>query len=244
MAGDDAVRAFLAEIQGNPGLDADLVDEVTRTYTEKVQHWVFPEEPGLSSGLPDAIVCTFPELVHSVHGAVGSLRRVLNMLVGVNVRLNLRGSHGAIKEALDQVMEELAYLERACEHVGSGTLLAPAFPREEAEGRPSWASPDGEPLSPKQIAWLADLGQKDPDFSVAYGDGISGHSAPPQLVTERARARERQMIRAEQNCGFEEQERKALALLCPRCGSAPGAECRSRAGKVTTMHKGRYGMVS
>lgn len=241
VAEDCTVRTFLTEVQENRNLDTELVDEVTRTYTENVQYWDFPEEPGLSGALPEAIVCTFPELIQSVHGAAGGLRRVRNMLVGVNVRLNLRGSHGALGEALRLVMDELEFMERACEHVGAGTPLAPGI-TDQKQG--AWDSRDGAPLSPKQIVWLADLGQEDRTSALKYADGISWHSTPPQLVTERIRARELQLVRAKENRALVEQMRKAMVQACPRCNSAPGAVCRSRAGRETTMHKGRYTMAS
>lgn len=238
------VSTFLAEVQNNRNLDSNLVDEVTRTYAENVRHWVFPEEPDLSKALPDAVECTFPELVQSFHRARGVLRHVRNMLVGVNVRLNLRSTHGTMGEALRLVVDELALLERACEHVGTGTLLAPEFPGEEDLGRPSWSSSGGAPLSPRQIVALADLGQKCPEFTVSYEDGIGRHSAPPQLVSEQIRAAERQRISAERNQKLEEERTKAMSMSCPRCFSAPGVLCRSRAGKETTMHQGRYPAVS
>lgn len=239
-----AIKAFLGEIQGNKNLDIDLVDEVTRTYTEDVQHWVFPEEAGLSKAWPDAIECTFPELVEAANFAAALLHKVQFMLVGVNTRLNLLGSYSAVGQALQLVSKELALLEPACEHVGTGTLLAPGFPGEADEGRPSWSSPGGSPLSPKEIVWLAKLAQSNPELSVKYADGISRHSTPPQLVTERGRASERQLMWAEEYREIEERTRAAMALSCPRCNSAPGKQCRSRAGKETTMHQGRYPAVS
>lgn len=240
----NTVSTFLAQLQDNRNLDSNLVDEVTRTYAENVQHWVFPEEPELSKALPDAVECTFPELIQSFHRARGVLRHVGNMLVGVNVRLNLRSTHRNVGEALRLVMDELALLERACEHVGTGTLLAPEFPGEEDLGRPSWSTSGGAPLSPRQIVGLAELGQRRPESTVSYEDGISRHPAPPQLVTEQIQAAERQRISAERNQKLEQETTKAMSMSCPRCFSAPGALCRSKAGKETTMHQGRYPAAS
>ncbi len=244
LAEPDTVSTFLAELQDNPNLDSDVVDEVTRTYTDNVQHWVFPEEPDLSKAVPEALECTFPELIRFFKSARGALGVVLDALVGVNVRLNLRGSYGAVQDARRLLTDEIALLERACEHVGSGTRLAPAFPDEADEDRPSWYSPHGAPLSPKQITWLADLGKESPEISLTYAEGITAHSHPPQLVTERIKARERQLLRAKEIRAFEEQERRAMKEACPRCNSAPGELCRTRAGKETGVHKGRYRIVS
>jgi hypothetical protein len=180
VAEHTAVSAFLAEVQKNQNLGDDLVDEVTLTSTENIQNWAFPEDPDLYEALPETVACTFPELIQSSHRARGVVRHVRNMLFGFNVRLNLRSTHGAIGEALRLVMNELALLERACDHVGAGILLAPQFPGEEDRGRPSWSSPGGAPLS--------DLGQKRPEFTVNHAEGISGHSSTPQLVTERSGA--------------------------------------------------------
>lgn len=241
---ESTVSAFLDEVRGNQSLTGDLIDEVTRLYTENVQHWAFPEEGGLAKALPEAVECTFPELVQSFKSVRGALSHVLAKLVGVNVRLDLRSSYGAVVDARRLVSNEIALLERACEHVGAGTLLAPAFPGEDDLGQPSWSSPGGAPLSPKQIVWLADLGQKRPELTVNYAEGISAHSSPPQLVTERIEAREWERIRAEENRKLEERMRKGMARSCPRCKSAPGAACRSRAGIETTMHKGRYTILA
>lgn len=52
LAEDAAVMTFLTEFQENQQIAAGLVDEVTRLYTENVQHWDFPEEPGPSQALP------------------------------------------------------------------------------------------------------------------------------------------------------------------------------------------------
>jgi hypothetical protein len=79
------------------------------------------------------------------------------MLVGANVRLDLRDFDMALEEALRLVTEELGVLEGACQTIGDGTGIALAYPGEEAEGRPSWTSPVGPPLSPKQILMLASL---------------------------------------------------------------------------------------
>lgn len=244
LAEHDTVTTFLAELQDNPNLDSDVVDEVTRTYTDNVQHWVFPEEPDLSKAVPEALECTFPELIRIFKSARGALGVVLDALVGVNVRLNLRGSYGAVQDARRLLTDEIALLERACEYVGAGTSLAPAFPEEADEGRPLWYSPHGTPLSPKQITWLADLGKESPEISLTYAEGIAAHSYPPQLVTERIRARERQLLRAKELRAFEEQERRAMKETCPRCNSAQGELCRTRAGKETGVHKGRYRIAS
>ncbi|KQN88985.1 zinc finger domain-containing protein [Arthrobacter sp. Leaf69] len=237
---ESTVSTFLDGVRGNQTLTDDLIDEITRLYTENVQHWAFPEEGGLAKALPEAVEGTFPELIQSLKSARGALSNVLDKIVGVNVRLNLRSSYGAVVDARRLMSSEIALLERACEHVGAGTLLAPEFPGEDDLGQPSWSSPGGAPLSPKQIVWLADLGQKRPELTVNYAEGISAHSSPPQLVTERIEAREWERIRAEENRRLEERMRKGMARSCPRCESAPGAACRSRAGTETTMHKGRY----
>lgn len=244
VAGHDTVSTFLDEVRGNQSLTDDLIDEITSVYTENVQHWAFPEERGLAKALPEAVECTFPELIQSLKSARSALSHVLDKLVGVNVRINLRSSYGAVMDARRIVTGEIALLERACEHVGAGTLLAPEFPGEDDLGQPSWSSPGGAPLSPKQIVWLADLGQKRPELTVNYAEGISAHSSPPQLVTERIEAREWERIRAEENRKLEERMRKGMARSCPRCESAPGAACRSRAGTETTMHKGRYTILA
>ncbi|MGO4383398.1 hypothetical protein AB4Y80_04085 [Specibacter sp. RAF43] len=240
----DLVAAFLNEIQEDPTLEADLVEDITSTFTDNVQHWKFPEEHKLSSPLTDALECTFPELVNSVYRAAVGLRRVRAMLIGVNVRLNLRGAHRSMGEALNLVIGELELLSLAGEHVATDAPLRSSFPEEEDDGRGPWSSPAGEPLSPKQIVWLADLCRKHPDSSIGYADGISAHSTPPQLVTERIKARKDRLIRTQQYREIEEQMRKAMAQSCPRCNSAPGEFCRSRAGKETTMHKGRYTMAA
>lgn len=99
------------------------------------------------------------------------------------------------RTSLQLVSEELALLGQSYEQVGGGTLLSIAFPDEEDDDRSSWASPDGAPLSLKQIVWLADLGKVNPEFSLKYADGIRLHSVPPKLVTERIRDRERKLIR-------------------------------------------------
>lgn len=244
VAERETVSTFLDEVRGNHSLTDDLIDEITSVYTENVRHWAFPEEPGLAKALPEAVECTFPELIQSLKSARGALSHVLDKLVGVNVRINLRSSYGAVMDARRMVTGEIALLERACEHVGAGTLLAPDFPGEDDLGQPSWSSPGGAPLSPKQIVWLADLGQKRPELTVNYAEGISAHSSPPQLVTERIEAREWERMRAEENRGLEEQMRKGMARSCPRCESAPGTACRSRAGTETTMHKGRYTVLA
>lgn len=241
---ESTVSTFLDEVRGNQSLTVDLIDEITRVYTENVQHWTFPEERGLAKALPEAVECTFPELIQSLKGARGALSHVLDKLVGVNVRINLRSSYGAVMDVRRIVTGEIALLERACEHVGAGTLLAPEFPGEADLGQPSWSSPGGAPLSPKQILWLADLGQKRPELTVNYAEGISAHSSPPQLVTERIEAREWERMRAEEDRRLEEQMRKGMARSCPRCESAPGMACRSRAGIETTMHKGRYTILA
>lgn len=243
-AGGKDVAKFLSGLQENQNLDVDLVDEVTRTYTENVQWWDFPEEPQLTAELLDSVEISIPEVIQSVYRASMGLIRVRNMLTGVTVRLNLRGLDAAIGEGLHLVMEELLLLEVACEHVGTGTLLAPGFPGVKGDGQAAWSSPGGAPLSPKQIIWLADLGRKAPEMAVTYAEGIRAHATPPQLVTERIRAAERHLISAERNREVEEEMRKAMALTCPRCKSAPGALCRSSAGKETTTHKGRYALAS
>ena len=244
VAEPDTVSTFLEEIRGTENLTGDLIDEVTRVYTENVQHWAFPEEGDLAKALPEAVEGTFPELIQSLKSARGALSHVLDKLVGVNVRLNLRSSYGAVMDARRLMSSEIALLERACEHVGAETLLAPAFPGEEDLGHASWSSSGGAPLSPKQIVWLADIAGKRPEFAVNYADGISAHSSPPQLVTERIEAREWERMRAEGDRRLEEQTRKGMARTCPRCKSAPGAACSSRAGIETTMHKGRYTILA
>lgn len=244
VAEHDTVLAFLDEVRGSESLTGDLVDEITRLYTESVQHWAFPEEGDLAKSLPEAVECTFPELIQSFKSARAALSHVLGELVGVNVRLNLRSSYRAVVDARRLVSDEIALLARACEHVGAGTLLAPEFPGEDDLGQPSWSSPGGAPLSPKQIVWLADIGEKRPELTVNYADGISAHSSPPQLVTERIEAKEWARIRAEENRKLEEKMRKGMTRPCPRCKSAPGAACRSRAGIETTMHKGRYTILA
>lgn len=103
VADDNAVTTFLAEVQEDQHIDVDLKDEVTRAYTENVQHWVFPEEPELSKAVPDAIECTFPELIQSAYTAAGGLRHVRGMLVGVRTRLDVRRSYAAIGQALHLV---------------------------------------------------------------------------------------------------------------------------------------------
>lgn len=243
-AGRQEVWNFLSGLQENQNLDVDLVDEVTRTFTENVQWWDFPEEPQLIAELVDSAESSIPEVIQSVYRASMALIGVRNMLTGVNVRLNLRGLDAAIGEGLRLVMEELLLLEVACEHVGTGTLLAPGFPGVKGDGQAAWSSPGGAPLSPKQIIWLADLGRESPEVAVTYAQGISAHTTPPQLVTERIRATERHLISAERNREVEEEMRKAMALTCPRCNSAPGALCRSSSGKETTTHKGRYALGS
>lgn len=243
-AGEQEVRTFLSGLEQNKNLDTDLVDDVTRTYTENVQWWAFPEEPQLSAELLDSIESSIPEVIQSVHRASMGLARVRNMLTGLNVRLNLRGLDAAIEEGLLRVMDELLLLEVAGEHIGTGTPLAPEFPGAKGEGQAAWSSPGGAPLSPKQIIWLADLGRKAPGFAITYAEGISAHATPPQLVTERIGARERQLFAAERNRKLEEGMEKAMAVTCPRCNSAPGALCRSRLGKETSTHKGRYALGS
>lgn len=235
---------FIAEVKKNyEEVDPDLVREITAT-SRYVQHWDFPEESGLSEALPGAIECSLPELVMSISRVVGRLGHVRNMLAGVNVRLNLLGAHAAFEEALHLVQEQMELLERACVKIGDETGLAPALPGEAAE-KPSWVSPGGAPLSPDEIILLADLARwNDMDFSVSYKDGLRAHSTPPQLVTEQVRASEEQLAEAEKSRGLAEQIRRAMVTACPRCGSAPGARCRTGAGKVTTMHKMRYADAS
>jgi hypothetical protein len=235
---------FIAEVKNYPDVDDDLVREIT-SISRYVQHWEFPEEPGLAEALPEAIECTLPELIVAVGRAAGQLGHIRNMLVGVNVRLNLLGANAAIEEALRLVSDELASLEGACEEIGNGTGLAPSIPGGEAEGRPSWASPDGAPVSPYEITCLASEARwNDLDFSIAYSDGMCQHSTPPQLVTERIRAREEQLLWEADSREIEEQMRRAMDQACPRCNSAPGEQCRTGAGKGTTMHKARYTAVS
>ncbi|MET4097396.1 hypothetical protein [Arthrobacter sp. UYCu712] len=189
-AEDETAMSFVAEVQ-NQEPEGDLSYEATRIY-KHVQRWKFPEEPELSKALPAAIECTFPELIQSLARAAGQLERVRNMLVGVNVRLDLRDSDMAVGEALRLVTEELRVLERACRKIGDGSGIAP-LPDDEAEDVPSWTSPAGSPLSPRQILTLAVQALWNyPDFSVTYAEGLRGHSTPPQLVTERLRAREQQ----------------------------------------------------
>ncbi len=239
----NVVDDFLRDLRTNWILDPDVLDAVSRTYTENVQHWVFPEEPQSSTQLPDAIECTIPELVESAGMAVGILRQVLNMLVGVNTRLNLRRAYESVEQALHLVSEEVALLEQAGELVGSGALLAPAFPGRKVQ-EASWCSTKGAPLTPKQIIWLASLAEGQRELSLTYADGISHHSTLPQLVAEQVLVGDRQRIWAEEERVFGEEYGIALARTCPRCNSGPGENCRSYKGMETSIHKRRYTTAS
>jgi hypothetical protein len=132
----------------------------------------------------------------------------------------------AVEESLCLVTEELRVLERACRKIGDGSGIAP-LPDDEGEDLPSWTSPAGSPLSPRQILTLAVQALWNyPDFSVTYAEGLRGHSTPPQLVTKRITDREQQQILETENRGIEEQTRKAMPRPCPGSDSAPGVVCR------------------
>lgn len=60
-AGRQEVWNFLSGLQENQNLDVDLVDEVTRTFTENVQWWDSPEEPQLIAELVDSAESSIPE---------------------------------------------------------------------------------------------------------------------------------------------------------------------------------------
>ncbi|MBE4720000.1 hypothetical protein DAD99_18195 [Pseudarthrobacter sp. AB1] len=196
-AEDETVMNFIAEAQ-NQDREGDLSFEATRIY-KHVRRWEFPEEPELSKVLPAAIGCTLPELIQSLARAAGQLGRVRNRLVGVNVRLDLRDTDVAVEESLRLVTEELRVLERACRKIGDGSGIAP-LPDDEGEDLPSWTSPAGSPLSPRQILTLAVQALWNyPDFSVTYAEGLRGHSTPPQLVTKRITDREQQQILETEN---------------------------------------------
>lgn len=240
-ADDKTVATFLAKVQNNQHLDADLVDDVTSTYTEDVQHWVFPEESGLSEAVPGAIECTFPELVQAVYGAGVVLQGLRSMLVGVNVRLNLRGTYRALGDALSLVTDELVVLGQACEYVGTNTPLAASFPGRGYDDRSPWYSLNGVPLSPRQIVLLAEINHEDSERSFTYAEGLLGHSASPQLVKVLVnKERKRQQSWEAEESGSEMQMGEARDYSCPRCGSEPGAACRSSSGNETTTHRGRY----
>lgn len=244
VAQDHSVRSFLTRVAEDPTLDSDLAHEISILY-KYVRHWEFPTESELSKALPEAIECTLPELIQSVARVGGQLGRVRNMLVGVNVRLDLRGTDLAVDEALRLVSEELTILEGACEEIGAGNGIATAFPSEDAEARPAWHSRDGAPLSPQQILGLANLARWNyPDYFDSYAVGISRHSTPPQLLTERIKIWEQQQLRETEIRELEERVQEAMAQTCPRCNSEPGRSCRTGVGRETAIHKGRYTVAS
>lgn len=228
-APDNTVRKLISAVQ-NDDPDGDLAYEIDLT-CKYVRQWEFPEEPDLSAALHESIECTLPELVRSVAHVGGQLGRVRNMLVGVNVRLDLRDSDKALEEALRLVSEELAVLELACEEIGFSSGVAPAFPDDESEGRPSWSSPEGAPLSPNQIHSLVDLAQWNyPDPSYTYAEGIRGHSTPPQLVTQRIQAEEQQQIRETKISRSKDEDDGAMLQECPRYNSDATASCPTGVG--------------
>lgn len=186
-ANDEEARAILKYVQAAE-LEDVLLFEVHRIY-KQVRRWEFPVEHGLASAIPEAVECTFPELIRSMVFACDQLVRVRNMLVGLNMRLDLREADRAVQGALSLLSKELIVLQHACGKIGDGDDLAPEFPDEEpGEGR-SWASSNGAPLSPQQILDLSVLALANyPTASLTYEEGISRHSAAAPLIAERIKA--------------------------------------------------------
>lgn len=228
IAEDWSALSFIADVKDlDP--NGDLALSVRRTY-EYVRLWEFPEEPGLSNGVREAIECTFPELIHSVTFAILQLGQTRNMLAGLNIRLDLRDTDAAFATAVNLLSEELEILESTCESIGNLDCISREFPTEDEQGSPSWTAHDGAPLSPKELLELSRLARWDPPFKRAtYAEGISAHSTPPQLVTARINAEEQRRI-----------WEAAAARRCPHCNSAAGVSCRTPDGKPRIMHRRRY----
>jgi hypothetical protein len=233
------VLHFLSEVKNYPEVDETLLRQVTNTY-KHVERWDLPEESGLSGSLPEAIECTLPELIRSLSHAGNQLAHARDMLIGVNVRLNLVSSYAVLDEVLQLVRDELYLLDGACEVICDETGLAPSFPDEAAEGHPSWASSEGAPLSPDHIIGLANLARwNNMDSAISYKDGLRQHSTPPQLVTERILARKEELFWEAEDRETELHLQRAMERVCPRCNSAPSMQCRTKAGKKTSMHQAR-----